>query len=177
MQAFFLTSFPARCIIILTVFREVTALSSFCVFEMEYTSGVPAVDIVPVPFSDELYSQYEHIYNECFLEMRRALGIEPYSFYSDISQLADKRDSIFLLMDGGIITGSVACLGNEIDDLIVNKLYQGKGFGRKLLMWATAHIREQSDAPIRLTVAEWNQRAYRLYLQSGFRVVKKVKVN
>lgn len=148
-------------------------MNSFYVYEMEYTGGKVRTDgLEMLPFRYEYYSQYEKIYNECFYDMRKALDIEPYNFYSDISQLDGKKYNIFLLMDGDIIIGSVGCFGTEIDDLIVNKAYQGKGYGKKLLLWAIDHIREQTDAPITLTVAEWNQRAVKLYIRSGF-IIKK----
>lgn len=148
-------------------------MESFYVYEMEYTGAMPEKSKIElIPFCDEHYSQYEKIYNECFFDMRKALDIEPYGFYSDISQLDGKKGNIFLLMDGGTIVGSVGCYGSEIDDLIVNKAYQGKGCGQKLLMWAVNYIREYTSEPITLTVAEWNQRAVKLYTRSGF-VIKK----
>lgn len=148
-------------------------MENFYVYEMEYAGAMPEkFKIELIPFCDEYYSQYEKIYNECFFDMRKALDIEPYGFYSDISQLDGKKGNIFLLMDGGTIVGSVGCYGSEIDDLIVNKAYQGKGCGKKLLMWAVNYIREYTSEPITLTVAEWNQRAVKLYTRSGF-VIKK----
>ena len=148
-------------------------MKSFIVYEMEYTGVVPEkAKIELIPFHDRYYSQYERIYNECFYEMRKALDIEPYNFLSDIRQINDKKENIFLLMDGETLVGSVGCYGAEIDDLIVNKVYQGKGYGKKLLMWAIDHIREYTSDPITLTVAEWNSRAVKLYTQSVF-VIKK----
>ena len=51
--------------------------------------------------------------------MRKALDIEPYNFLSDYSQIEDKIKDIYLLTIENEIIGSVACYGNEIDDLIV----------------------------------------------------------
>ena len=144
-------------------------MKSFYVYEMEYTGECVTVDNVKLlPFSDKYYSQYERVYNECFYDMRRALDIEPYNFYSDIRQLNGKKENIFLLIEGETIIGSVGCFGAEIDDLIVNKKYRGKGFGKQLLIWAIGHIREYTVEPITLHVAEWNKRAVGLYTQNGF---------
>ena len=144
-------------------------MKSFYVYEMEYTGECVTVDNVKLlPFSDKYYSQYERVYNECFYDMRRALDIEPYDFYFDIRQLNGKKENIFLLMEGETIVGSVGCFGAEIDDLIVSKKYQGKGFGKQLLIWAIGHIREYTVEPITLHVAEWNKRAVGLYTQNGF---------
>ena len=141
------------------------------VYEMEYTGKPTSTNRIElIPFCDELYPQYEQVYNECFYEMRKALNIKPNNFYSDISQLRNKKHGIFLLMDNDIIIGSVGCFATEIDDLIVNKRYQRQGYGSLLLNWAVSHIREYSAAPITLHVAEWNQNAVNLYTQNGFSV-------
>lgn len=143
---------------------------------MKYIGDAKAADNVKLlPFDDKYYSQYEHVYNECFYDMRRALDIQPYNFYFDIRQLNGKKENIFLLMEGETIVGSVGCFGAEIDDLIVNKWYQGKGFGKQLLIWAIGHIREYTVEPITLHVAEWNKRAVGLYTQNGF-VIKSKKL-
>lgn len=38
------------------------------------------------------------------------------------------------------LIGSVACYGNEIDDLFVVGAYRHKGYGKQLLIWAMDHI-------------------------------------
>ncbi len=68
-------------------------------------------------------------------EMRKTLDIEPYNFLSDYEQIADKVQDIYLIENKEEIIGSVACYGNEIDDLIVNKKLQHKGYGKQLLLW------------------------------------------
>ena len=68
---------------------------------------------------------------------------------------------------------SVALKGNEIDDLLVKKAYQGKGYGKQILLWALENI--NSDTVI-LHVAEWNQRALNLYKSVGFEVTKTIEI-
>ena len=148
-------------------------MSSFLVHELTYTGGtVSADEINMVPFADEYYPQYERVYNECFCEMRKALGIRPYCFYSDPSQLEGRKEKIFLLADGGTIIGSVACCGTEIDDLFVNVKYRGRGYGRRLLAWAVNHMREYTDEPLTLRAAQWNEKALSLYAKAGFEITK-----
>ena len=151
-------------------------MKSFLAFEMQYTGNASEVNLNLIPFSDIYYSQYEQIYNECFFEMREALEVHPLAVYSDISQLSERKKDIFLLLENNTIIGSVACYGTEIDDLIVSRKFQGKGYGRKLLQWAISHIRESSDAPITLHVADWNKKAIRMYLDAGFVVIKKQQI-
>ena len=108
--------------------------------------------------------------------MRETLEVEPVNFYSDYSQIKDKVNDIFLYLKNGVIVGAVSCYGNELDDLIVEKSFQGQGVGQKLLLWGMNHIKEQGYEEIILHVAEWNQNAVKLYLKNGFRIRKREKV-
>ena len=83
---------------------------------------------------------------------------------------------IYLLLNQGEIIGSVACYGNEIDDLIVNKKFQHKGYGKQLLLWGMQHIRAKSNEPITLHVAEWNNDAFMLYKEVGFEIANVEKI-
>ncbi|MBO4877924.1 MAG: GNAT family N-acetyltransferase [Ruminococcus sp.] len=151
-------------------------MKEFRVHEMEYTGKRIQAEILPlIPFRDSFYPQYERLYNECFGDMRKALEIKPYDFLSDIRQLDGKKEDIFLLTEGGTLIGGVACYGTEIDDLFVSREHQGKGYGRMLLIWAVNHIREHTDEPVTLHVAEWNRRAADLYISNGF-VIRKTEL-
>lgn len=104
------------------------------VHEMSYCGqDVRPPDIQCVPFDESYAEEYIEAYNACFFDMRKALDIQPYSFYSDRAQLAGKEQDIFLLLGQDGLIGSVACRGNEIDDLIVTKAYQRRGYGTLLL--------------------------------------------
>ena len=129
-----------------------------------------------IPFETSYFEEYMPIYNECFYEMRKTLDIEPYNYLHDYEQIASKVHDIYLLMNENDIIGSVACYGNEIDDLIVNKRYQHKGYGRQLLLWGMNLIREKNDEPILLHVAEWNKDALRLYKKTGFEITNTERI-
>ena len=153
-------------------------MKSFFAYEMQYVGEAPIIDEVSItPFSEEHYSQYERIYNECFYEMREALDVQPYNFYSDIEQIRNKMTNIFMLIHDGALIGSVGCYDTEIDDLFVNKQFQNKGYGKTLLLWAIHHVRTYTDEPITIHVAEWNQNALKLYTRNEFTVTKKIKVD
>lgn len=152
-------------------------MKSFFAYEMKYVGKEPIIDEVQITrFCKKYYSQYERIYNSCFYEMRKALDVKPYNFYSDIEQIRDRMSNIFMLIHNETIIGSVGCYDAEIDDLIVNKQFQNKGYGKTLLLWAVHHIRTYTDEPITIHVAEWNQNAIKLYMKNGFVVTKKEKV-
>lgn len=146
-------------------------------YEMKYDKDiVEKIEISCIPFEPQYFQQYMSIYNECFYEMRKALEVEPYNCLHCYEQAAEKIKDIYLLADHGAIVGSVACYGNEIDDLIVNKSFQRRGYGKQLLLWAMEQIRQKNHEPITLHVAEWNQNAIRLYKKTGFEITSVEKV-
>ena len=146
-------------------------------YEMLYNKALKYQnDIICVPFQKEYWNEYMKIYNECFYKMREALEVEPIKFYYDYSQIKDKIKDIFLYLQNGVIVGAVSCYENEIDDLIVEKSFQGQGIGQKLLLWGMNHIKEQGYEEIILHVAEWNQNAVKLYLKNGFSIRKRERV-
>lgn len=146
----------------------------FTVYEMKAdkakTEGT--IGIHCIPFEEHYFKEYKKNYNECFYEMRKSLDVKPYNFLSDYTQIQDKSKDIFLFIDKDRFVGSVACYGNEIDDLFVNRQYQGRGIGRQLLLWGINHIRNKNDAPIFLHVAKWNKKAVALYESVGFTITK-----
>ena len=70
-----------------------------------------------IPFETSYFEEYMKIYNACFYEMRKTLDIEPYNFLHNYEQIASKVHDIYLFVNENEIIGSVACYGNEIDDL------------------------------------------------------------
>lgn len=146
-------------------------------YEMIYNKALKYHnDIICVSFQKKYWNEYMKIYNECFYKMRKALEVEPINFYSDYSQIKDKIKDIFLYLQNGVIVGAVSCYENELDDLIVEKSFQGQGIGQKLLLWGMNHIKEQGYEEIILHVAEWNQNAVKLYLKNGFSIKKRERV-
>ena len=144
---------------------------------MKYNNdSVEKSDIVCISFEVEFFQEYMRIYNECFYEMRKALDIQPYNFLNDYKQIVDKVQDIYLLINQGEIIGSIACYGNEIDDLIVSKKFQHKGYGKQLLLWGMQCIRKKNTEPIVLHVAEWNKNALLLYKKNGFEITNIEKV-
>ena len=146
-------------------------------YEMKYINAmVEQSNIVCIPFEKKYFQEYMRIYNECFFEMRKVLDIHPYNFLNAYEQIAEKVEDIYLLVDRGELIGSIACYGNEIDDLIVNKKFQHRGYGKQLLLWGMQRIREKSKEPITLHVAKWNENALMLYKKTGFEISLKITV-
>ena len=146
----------------------------FTVYEMRYTGDdVTESKIRCIPLDSSMFQVYVKLYNAGFYEMRKALGIAPNNVLGDQREIPGKGKGIHLLLNGeGDIIGSVACRGNEIDDLFVSQKYRGRGYGKALLLWAMNHIRLHSREAITLHVAEWNRAAVKLYISAGFEIAK-----
>lgn len=143
-------------------------------FKMEYRNPVSEKSVVElIPYSSIYQEEYKRVYNEAFHEMREALGKEPIDFIQDDSFFESGMDVVFLLTDkAGMILGSVA-LKDEIDDLFVTKDYQGRGIGKQILLWA---IERFPSEKIVLHVSEWNEKAVRLYQETGFEIVESIVI-
>lgn len=143
-------------------------------YEMEYMNPVYEKSTIElVPYSSIYQEQYKKIYNECYHEMREALEIEPYDFIQDDSFFETGMDKVYILFDKEDIIGSVALKDSEIDDLIVNRKYQGLGYGRQILLWALEHINAEK---VILHVADWNEKAVRLYKNNGFQITNTIVI-
>ena len=59
---------------------------------------------------------------------------------------------------------------DEIDDLIVNRKFQGQGYGKQILLWALEHMKTER---VILHVADWNKKAIELYKKTGFEITGK----
>lgn len=146
-------------------------------YEMRFQKDIiEQSNISCVPFEEKYFSTYMHICNECFYEMRKTFNIEPYNFLNDYEQIKEKSKDIYLLVENEEIIGSIACYGNEIDDLIVSKKFQHKGYGKQLLLWGMQCIRKKNNEPIVLHIAEWNKNALLLYKKIGFEITNIEKV-
>ena len=143
-------------------------------FTMEYKYPVDERSSVElIPYSKEYQDKYKRIYNECYHEMREQLNIEPYDFIQDDTFFSTGMDAVYLLLENDEIIGSVAIKGEEIDDLIVNPKFQGKGYGKQMLLWALEHVDTER---VILHVAEWNKRAVNLYTKNGFEIIETIPI-
>lgn len=128
------------------------------------------------PFAETDWEEYRDIYNECYYDMRKSLEIEPYNYLEKREQLEGKTPGIYVFRVKEEMVASIACYGNEADDLFVKKSWQKKGIGRALLVWAMENIRKQGYEEVVLHVAEWNQHAMKMYQEVGFQVTERIVV-
>lgn len=142
------------------------------VHTMEYQGGHIVSRLRPRNYAPSDYREYRRVYDECFREMRTALGLSPVECCGSGEELERKKGNIYILETDGTFIGSVALYGGEIDDLIVEKRFQRMGYGEALLRFAVSSLQSRNCSPIVLHVADWNQGAVRMYLKNGFSIVK-----
>ena len=93
-------------------------MTEIIAYEMVYAGEKIESNLSLIPYSDAFCDAYLKMYNECFYDMREALDVKPYDCYSSSDQITDKKNNIYFWVQNEILIGSVACYGNEIDDLI-----------------------------------------------------------
>ena len=143
-------------------------------YEMKYVKPLSErAEVSLVPYTSDYQEEYKQMYNACYHEMREALDIQPYDFIQDDSFFAEGMDAVYLLLDNGKLIGSVALKGEELDDLIVAPEYQGRGYGKQILLWA---LEKMQGEQIILHVAEWNKRAINLYKNCGFEITETINI-
>ena len=143
-------------------------------YEMKYVKPLSErAEVSLVPYTSDYQEEYKQMYNACYHEMREALDIQPYDFIQDDSFFAEGMDAVYLLLDNGKLIGSVALKGEELDDLIVAPEYQGRGYGKQILLWA---LEKMQGEQIILHVAEWNKRAINLYKSCGFEITETINI-
>lgn len=147
------------------------------VHTMEYSGEAIYSPLILRNYLSSDYSQYQEIYNECFSDMRTALCLNPISCCDTEADLIQKHSNVFILEKNHKLIGSVAIHGNEIDDLIVAKQYQRKGYGELLLKFAVSFLQKNKVSPIRLHVADWNQRALKMYIKNNFKIIHTKTIN
>ena len=137
---------------------------------MNYKGDKKDSNLNPIRYKDTYYNEYKELYENCFYDMRKSLNIQPHRVHPSRDELIKNQDYIFMLLDKDKIIGSVTLLNNEIDDLIVNKNYQNKGYGKELLNFGINHYISQGSKDVYLRVANWNSKAINIYKNARFRI-------
>ena len=119
-----------------------------------------------VKYNGNLKSELFRFTTECFAELGKSF--EPYGRHSFYNEIDNYSERFWCLVDEDKVKGTAAIA--RLDDLIVNSKYQGRGYGRQILLWALENINSKR---IILRVAAWNKRAISLYEKNGFEIVGK----
>jgi len=152
-------------------------LTQFDIYKMEYKGGSVRSHLSPVLLTDEYFEQYQDIVDKAFNLMRQELEIRPYDKHRyTLMDLEDLKQKCHIVLDGDIIICGVTCNNNEIDSVVVNPRYQGRGMGRKITEFGVSALQKQDSDKITLSVTKWNTRAVTLYQSMGFEITRKTTV-
>lgn len=143
-------------------------MAEVIVHEMKYYGEKVSSNIDVVNYSDEYYNDYKSICCDCFRELSIATNLDPDLFYTQ-EEMNKKKSNVFVMFIDKEMVGSVEIYENIIDHLFVNKKYQNKGYGKKLLFFAINSLQEVGIDEITLYVADLNKEAIQLYLNNGFK--------
>jgi len=144
----------------------------FDLYTMEHNNNPVESSIFLKHYTDDNYEEYKRIYEDCFCEMRTALELHPINAGDSREELLCKADDVYIYVLDKELIGSVSIFNNEIDDLIVAKKHQRKGYGRLFLNFAVDRMQRKNISPITLSVTDWNKGAIKLYLDNGFYITK-----
>jgi ribosomal protein S18 acetylase RimI-like enzyme len=144
-------------------------MAEVIVQEMKYYGGKVKSDIDMINYSDEYYNDYRSICCDCFLYLSVATNQDPHSFYTR-EEMIKKKSNVFIIFIGEEMVGSVEIYDNIIDHLFVNKKYQNRGYGKRLLFFAISCLQEKGVNEITLYVADLNKEAINLYLKNEFKL-------
>ncbi|GFZ30014.1 hypothetical protein CSC2_05400 [Clostridium zeae] len=138
-------------------------------------------NICSVKYEDKYYEEEAKLESEAFEALRKENDIKPYNWYLSASSKAlendrkakfANKDYIHLFLEGNEIVGASMVKNAEIDLLFVNTEYQGKGYGKKILEFTVNRGLEQSLEGVNLNALAKNDRALKLYFNTGFEVVQ-----
>ena len=102
-------------------------------YEMKYINAlVEQSNIVCIPFEKKYFQEYMRIYNECFFDMRKALGIQPYNFLNAYKQIAEKVED----MENRFCYGACSVSGKKAGNLLCYMLPNGM----KMLLCCTKKL-------------------------------------
>ena len=134
-----------------------------------------------VKYEDQHYVAKMSLESEAFSVLREENDIKPYNWYLAASEVAlennriktnKNKDYIDLFFEGAEMVGASMVKDAEIELLFVNVKYQGKGYGKKILQFAVNRGLEQNASKVNLTALASNDKALKLYMNNGFRVVQ-----
>jgi RimJ/RimL family protein N-acetyltransferase len=161
-------------------FEEKKFKDWFGVRDMQYKGGsYEKTKLNFRPYEDEDFEIYYSALGEAFSVMREANDIKPFNVFTGqpsekIEKLKketlENKENIYMFYDKDIFIGSSIVKDNGVDDVFVVPVYQGQGYGRKIMEAALNLAFEKDFSAIWLGVVVWNVKAFNLYKSLGFKV-------
>lgn len=171
------TSFPTDWINQENLFSAAGFVHNFDSPRMEYEGAAfPEPKLAVKPYTDSYFSDYLHICNAGFYEIRRSIDAQPYLLYDEKSfsdpelrmKLMKNSKGVHLFFDQNELVGFLK-LNGFIDELVVNPEHWGKGYGRALTHYGVNRLLEKGIKPA-LFLVHTNVAAKSLYESVGFQI-------
>ena len=134
-----------------------------------------------VKYEDKYYDDKMSLESEAFSVLRKENDIKPYNLYLSFSKedleynrkyTLEKKEYIYLFFENNDMIGASMVKNAEVDLLFVNIKYQGKGYGKKIIEFTVNRGLEQNTGCVNLNALASNEKALRLYKNTGFKVVQ-----
>lgn len=141
----------------------------------------PDRDLQSVPYEDRYYEDKIRLESEAFSPLREKHDIRPYNWFlsADEASLSYNRkyteknkDYIHLFFKNGELAGASMVKDAEIEILFTTVKFQGQGLGRKILEFSINEGLDQNSTGVRLNVLAENEKALRLYTDTGFEFIQ-----
>ena len=138
-------------------------------------------NISVVKYEDKYYDDKMRLESEAFSVLRKENDIKPYNWYLNASKeelehnrkkTYENQEYIYLFFEDNDMVGASMVKNAEVDLLFVNIKYQGKGYGKKILKFTVNRGLEQNSASVNLNALASNDKALKLYINTGFQVVQ-----
>ncbi|MBW9158979.1 GNAT family N-acetyltransferase [Clostridium sp. FP2] len=134
-----------------------------------------------VKYEDKYYDDKMGLESEAFSVLRKENNIKPYNWYLSASKEAlqnnrkytlEEKEYIYLFFENNEMVGGSMVKNAEIDLLFVNIKHQGKGYGKKIIEFTVNRGLEQNAGGVNLNALASNEKALKLYKNTGFKVVQ-----
>lgn len=161
-----------------TFYKNLYYTKWFIYHDMKYFGkSQPDINLPFINYEDKYFENYETLQGQAFFDLRRANDIKPYNC-SDFSEkmrqnLMKNKQYIYLLLDDeDEIISAITLKNGIIDGVMVNKKYEGQGYGCKTTQFGINKFLNEGFKDIELCALDWNKRALHIYEALGFKVVQ-----
>lgn len=154
----------------------------YSIYRLDYQgSKFPESKIQVIQYEDQYYDDKMRLESEAFSVLRRENNIKPYNWYLAASEeniVANRKatllnkDFIYLYFEDDEMIGASMVKNSEIELLFTNIKYQRKGYGKKILEHSVNKGLEQNSDRVSLNVLASNEKALKLYMDTGFKLVQ-----
>lgn len=163
-------------------FNEIGFEYWYSVYRFTYTGPkFQESDLQIVKYEDKYFHDKISLESEAFSTLRRDHDIKPYNWYLGASKedmenarkwTLENGEYIYLFFENNEMIGASMVKDAEIDLLFVNVKYQKQSYGKKILEFTVNRGLEQEGTAVNLNALASNEKALKLYKNTGFKVVQ-----